>query len=98
MTASQRLVSEQKKLELESFFNELKNISPQAGGFEEIGALLALPEEHFAMIAPAFLSTLEKDFNNVNDKMLIVQAMNLNGLKIEQIKEQYESIYKEIDL
>jgi dUTP pyrophosphatase len=75
----------------------LSEASPETGGFDELATLLALPEEHFAVLAPVFLDELEKGLNNVSDKMLLVQTLNLSGLKVEQVKEQYEAIYEEID-
>ena len=94
---NQRTSNESKRFELQKFLDTLANISPESGGFDEIGAMLALPEEHFAIIAPAFLSSLERGLNNINDKMLLVQSMNLMGMKTEQVREQYETIYNELD-
>jgi dUTP pyrophosphatase len=59
--------------------------------------MLALPEEHFAVLAPVFLSELERGMRNVNDQMIMVQSMNMLGMKAENVREQYEAIYKEID-
>ena len=86
-----------KKFEFEQFMQALSKVNPEIGGFDELGTLLALPDEHFAMLAPAFLEELERGFNNINDQMILVQSMNMAGLKIEQVREQYEAIYTEID-
>ena len=34
---------------------------------------------------------------NINDQMILVQSMNMAGLKAENVREQYEAIYHEID-
>lgn len=94
---SQRSQSEQKKFEFEKFIKALQEVNPEMGGFDELGAMLALPEEHFAILAPIFLAELEKGLHNVNDQMVMVQSMNLAGLKAENVGEQYEAIYAEID-
>jgi dUTP pyrophosphatase len=56
-----------------------------------------LPEEQFAILAPIFLAELEKGLHNVNDQMVMVQSMNMLGMKAENVREQYEAIYAEID-
>lgn len=100
---AQNLVDQQaeqaktKRFEFEQFMHALSEVNPEIGGFDELGTLLALPDEHFAMLAPVFLGELERGFNNTNDQMILVQSMNMAGLKIEQVREQYEAIYAEID-
>lgn len=87
----------EKKNILESALEELKNINPELGGFEEIAVLLTMPEEQFALIAPVFLHELEKSFNNVNDQMAMVQAMNVAGVKAEDAEKEYLAICEAID-
>lgn len=94
---SQRTQSEQRKFEFEKYMKALAEVNPDVGGFDELGTLLAMPEEHFAILAPVFLAELEKGLKNVNDQMIMVQSMNLAGLKAENVREQYEQIYEEID-
>jgi dUTP pyrophosphatase len=94
---SQRVQNEEKRFEFEKFMNALSEVNPEMGGFDELGAMLALPEEHFAVLAPVFLSELERGMRNVNDQMIMVQSMNMLGMKAENVREQYEAIYKEID-
>jgi dUTP pyrophosphatase len=77
--------------------NELQAINPEIAGFDEVATMLALPEEHFAILAPIFLDELERGMRNVSDQMIMVQAMNLAGLKVEDMKKQYDEIYAEID-
>lgn len=97
LVAQQEEVNKSKQFSFEEFANTLSNIDPSFGGFDELGAMLALPEEHFAILAPIFLDELERGLNNVNDKLLMVQSMNLAGLNVEQLREQYEAIYHNID-
>ena len=87
----------EKKNILQSAMEELKNINPELGGFEEIAVLLTMPEEQFALIAPVFLHELEKSFNNVNDQMAMVQAMNVAGVKAEDAEKEYLAICEAID-
>lgn len=88
----------EKKNLIQSALDELKNINPELGGFEEIAALLTMPEEQFALIAPVFLSEMEKSFNNVNDQLAMVQAMNVAGVKAEDAEKEFLAICEQIDV
>lgn len=94
---SQRVQTEKQKFEFEKYMKALAEVNPDIGGFDELGTLLAMPEEHFAILAPVFLAELEKGMKNINDQMILVQSMNIAGLKAENVREQYEAIYQEID-
>ena len=92
---------EQQKAEKQSVFEtlmaEVEKVNPAMGGFEELSMLLALPEEHFAMLAPVFLEELEKSFNNVEDKLFIAQAMNAAGAKMEDLQKSYAELIAALD-
>ena len=94
---SGRAQTEAKKFEFEKFMKVLQEANPELGGFDEFGAMLALPEEQFAVLAPVFLAELKKGMHNINDQMVMVQSMNMLGMKAEHVREQYEQIYNEID-
>lgn len=76
---------------------ELETISPDLGGFDELSALLDLPEEHFTLLAPIFLEELEKAFNNPNDQLIMAQTLNAAGKTVEDIQEEYLNLCEEID-
>lgn len=103
VAAAQRVIETQqaqeqtKRFEFEKFMNAIQQISPEVGGFDELGAMLAMPEEQFSILAPVFLGELEKGMHNINDQVLMVQSMNMLGMKSENVLEQYEQIYREID-
>ena len=88
---------EEQKSFFESFLKQIEEINPALGGFEEFSALLSLQDEHFALIAPIFLDELEKSFNNVDDKLILIQAMNVKGLKLEDLYESYSKLIEQID-
>lgn len=94
---SQRQQSEERRFEFQKYMKALQEASPEMGGFDELATMLTLPEEHFAVLAPSFLAELERSLRNVNDQMILVQSMNIAGLKAENVREQYEAIYAEID-
>ena len=45
---------EQKNL-FEEIAKEIEQVNPALGGFEELGAVLALPDDQFAILSPIFL-------------------------------------------
>ena len=97
MTAAAEAQTNERKSMFEDLMKEVENINPELGGFEELGALLGLPDEEFALIAPIFLDELQKSMNNVDDKLLLVQAMNIEGTKLEDLQQNYMAISEQID-
>ena len=67
------------------------------GNLEDLGALLALPDEQFMLLSGAILLELEKSLNDVNDRILMVQGMNAAGVKAEDIAVSYLQISQQID-
>ena len=90
--------NEERKGMFEQLMIEVEKVNPALGGFEEVGALLALPDDQFSIIAPIFLDELEKSLNNVEDKLLLIQAMNVSGTKLEDLQQSYVKLAEAIDL
>ena len=88
---------QQNSKEFKEMLDQINNTPLEAEGMEEIGALLALPDDQFALIAPAFLDELEKSYNNVNQQMLLVQAMNVAGRHAEDMEAEYLALCDAID-
>lgn len=97
MTEKNQQVKQKNKAMFEQLMERIESINPSLGGFEEFSTLLALPEEHFTIIAPVFLNELEKSLNNVEDKIFLIQAMNLNGTKLEDLGIQYTNLINSLD-
>ena len=72
MTNKMQEVAQERKSTFEALMNEIEKINPSLGGFEELGAMLALPDEHFTLISPIFLDEMQKSMNNIDDKLLLV--------------------------
>ena len=81
----------------ESLMKELEQINPALGGFEELSAILTLSEESFSLIGPVFLDELQKSLNNVQDKLVLIQAMNASNTRLEDLMESYNEIVVKID-
>ena len=89
--------TEEKRNVIAKSIEELDKLNPDFGGFDGIGLLLALPEDHFAILAPTFLAELEKSINNTNDQLAIAQAMNISGYRLEDVQKSFDEIAIEID-
>lgn len=101
--AAKQMVEEaQEKIEeRKSFFEEtlkaIQQLNIQEGGLDDLAQLLALPEEHFAVLGPIFLSELEKSYQNVNDELFLAQTLNAAGIKAEDVFKSYKQVCEEID-
>ena len=103
VAAAQRVIESQesqmisRRFEFEGFMNTIQEITPEIGGFDELAAMLVLPEETFATLAPEFLTVLERGMKNTSDQLLLVQSMNMLGMKAEDVREQYNQLFTQIE-
>lgn len=89
--------SEQAKNLISATLKEIQDIDLSSEEFNAYAALLSLPEDQFALLAPIFLFELEKSYNDVNTQLALVQTMNAAGIKAEDNHEEYLAICEEID-
>lgn len=97
VTEAQKAYIEEQRGLFEELMKQIEKINPALGGFEELSALLSLSDEQFSMIAPLFLDEVEKSYNNIDDKMLLIQAVNASGKKVEDLQKDYVAIIEAID-
>lgn len=81
----------------ESLMSQIEQFAPGLGGVDELSSILALPDEGFAFMGPLFLDEMQKALNNMEDKMLLVQALNLSKIKLEDLREAYNQLVDRID-
>lgn len=93
--------SEKQQKEAQGMFERLleqvDKVNPGLGGFEEMAVLLTLPDDQFSLIAPVFLTELEKSYNNIEDKLVLAQAMNAAGTRLEDLYNSYSKLIESID-
>ena len=70
----------QKKLR--EVVEEIQKMNPEFAGMEEVAAMLSLPDESFAILAPIFLSELERSYKEVNNQLEMVQMMNVSAVAV----------------
>lgn len=81
----------------ENLLKEVEKVNPEMGDLQELAALLSLPDEEFKVLSPIYLNEIQKAFNNISDKLLLVQALNASGQRIEDILDGYMEIYEQLD-
>lgn len=82
---------------LKASFDAITEAMPELQGMEGMAALLSMPDEEFAIIAPPILMEMEKSLNNINDKLILTQALNAGGMKAEDLMASFIDISKQID-
>ena len=97
VAAGEKQVQEQRGM-FEILLQEVQKVNPAMGGLDELGIILTLPEEQFALIGPVFLDELQKSMNNIDDKLFLIQTMNASGAKLEELAESYAKLNEHIDV
>lgn len=97
VAAAATTAEQTKKLNIEKALNELNNYTADFGGFDGIALMLTMPDEQFAILAPIFLEELARSLNNVNDQLAMVQALNVAGVRIDEVQQEFDKICDEID-
>ena len=59
--------------------------------------LIALPDNEFKTLSPVILDTYRNSINNPNDLMILAQAMNINGAKLEDMEVMIQDIMDQIN-
>ena len=86
----------QNKNELEKILDTLKETNADIG-IEELGALLALPDEDFNLISEPILLELEKSLNNTNDKIVLEKMLRESSTTGREVAAAYQEVINEID-
>lgn len=88
-------------LQVHEVADSLKDVVEEAGldpnSLQEIAAILAVPDDQFAILAPGILQAFQQSINNPNDKIALVQAINASGMRAEDLTGSFEGVCEEID-
>lgn len=76
---------------------EIGKINPMFGGFEELGAMLGLPDDEFNLLSGYFLNELERAMNSSNERLTLINLMMANGLTVSDLANSYKEMVKQID-
>lgn len=79
---------------MESIFS---NLQGEEGPLKAVMSSLMLPEPEFALVSEQILNELEKGLNDPNDKLALVQSLNANGMKAEDLNQVFIQITEAVD-
>lgn len=88
-------LSENKKINIfEEIFNSIDNVNPDNpdSTLQLFSSILTLPEDKFKEVEPALLASFEKTFIEPEAKLSFIQMMNMNGLKIEDLTDNFNNL------
>lgn len=88
---------EQKNNLMDLIMEEVAKINPMFGRFEELAAMLALPDDQFNLLSSYFLDELERAMNSSNERLMLINLMTANGLNTNELATAYSSMTEEID-
>ena len=90
--------AEASRMEFSKALEVVNNLDPNTNeGFEAMASLLTLNDEHFTLLAPSILSSLISSYNEPENRMAIVRAMNMSGMKIEDYRKQYYDLCEALE-
>jgi len=76
---------------LESVIDAISAFSPDGENGQEVFAtLLSMDDEHFKVLAPVFLDEINKSFNDAGTQLLLVNVMNTQGVRYEDMVDSYK--------
>lgn len=91
-------VTKQKLDEVLNLFGSMVDGEVDERSIEEIfGALFAMKDEDFELISPGILQSFQQSINNPNDKLGLVQMLNANNTKVEDLVLSFEAISNSIE-
>lgn len=97
-------MSEDKKITTEELHNLVGDLDTILGGednsenfLREFGALFSLPDEEFEILAPGLIQSTQQTLNNPNNKLLLTQAFNAEGVHAEDLEESYNAILEAVE-
>lgn len=86
---------------IEDAFNALAEAIDLEGaatdGTALFGAILAMPEDQFEIIAPTILDNMQRSMNDSNSRIALIAALNNTGYKGEELSGMYVEICEEIE-
>jgi len=88
-------------IQLHEVADSLKDVVDVAGlgedSLQAIAAILNVPDDQFALMAPGILQAFQQSINNPNDKIALAQAVNASGLRAEDLTSSFDGVCEEID-
>ena len=88
---------EEKQLNLGEMLNSLSELNDEQFSLKVFASILALPEEEFKTLSGIILDKLNKSLNNPNDRLLLVQSFNAQGITSDEVIDNFKELAAQID-
>lgn len=82
---------------IDSLITNMSSIANQEEVTEQIAALMAMPDDQFAIIAPGIVEAFVDNISNSADRATIMYLMHQNGIRAQDMVDSMESVYQMID-
>lgn len=79
---------------LERVFDAIDTATQSESGtaISAFGSFMSLPDEQFLALKDSVLTEFERGFNNSNDKLALMQSLNISNIRVEDMAAEFENI------
>lgn len=88
---------EEKQLNLGEMLDSLSKLNGEQFSLEAFASILALPDEEFKTLSGIILDELNKSLNNPNDRLLLAQSFNAQGITSDEAITNFKELATQID-
>ena len=88
---------EEKQLNLGEMLDSLSELNGEQFSLEAFASVLALPDEEFKTLSGIILDELNKSLNNPNDRLLLAQSFNAQGITSDEVIANFKELTTQID-
>ena len=88
---------EEKQLNLGEMLDSLSELNGEQFSLEAFASVLALPDEEFKTLSGIILDELNKSLNNPNDRLLLAQSFNAQGITSDEVIANFNELATQID-
>ena len=88
---------EEKQFNLGEMLDSLSELNGEQFSLEAFASVLALPDEEFKTLSGIILDELNKSLNNPNDRLLLAQSFNAQGITSDEVIANFKELATQID-
>ena len=88
---------EEKQLNLGEMLDSLSELNGEQFSLEAFASVLALTDEEFKTLSGIILDELNKSLNNPNDRLLLAQSFNAQGITSDEVIANFKELATQID-
>ena len=88
---------EEKQLNLGEMLDSLSELNGEQFSLEAFASVLALPDKEFKTLSGIILDELNKSLNNPNDRLLLAQSFNAQGITSDEVIANFKELATQID-